>query len=80
MNGNDADEVIREAERTIYHAQWRIWEELVLEHLACTGGLARAPLVPGSDVIAYHADIAPFPRLGPGRAAIGQLARRGHSG
>jgi hypothetical protein len=48
---DDALELIREAERTIYHTQWRIWEELALEHLACTQGLARAPLVPGSDVI-----------------------------
>ncbi|HTQ90842.1 MAG TPA: hypothetical protein VMK84_15270, partial [Streptosporangiaceae bacterium] len=48
---DDALEVIREAERTVYHAQWRIWEELALEHLACTRGLARAPLVPGSDGI-----------------------------
>ena len=44
-------EVIREAERTVYRAQWRIWEELAVEHLACTSGLARAGLVPGSDVI-----------------------------
>jgi len=51
MNGDDTDEVIREAERTVYHAQWRIWEELTLEHLARTRGLARAPLVPGSEVI-----------------------------
>jgi len=51
MDDDDALEVIREAERTVYHAQWRIWEELILEHLACTRGLARAPLVPGSDVI-----------------------------
>jgi hypothetical protein len=50
MNGDDID-VVREAERALYHAQWRIWEELALEHLACTRGLARAPLVPESDVI-----------------------------
>ena len=50
MNGDDID-VVREAERALFHAQWRIWEELALEHLACTRGLARAPLVPGSDVI-----------------------------
>jgi hypothetical protein len=46
-----AIEVVREAERIVYHAQWRAWEELALEHLACTRGLALAPLVPGSDVI-----------------------------
>lgn len=51
MDGDDATNVIGEAERTVYHAQWRIWEELALEYLACTRGLARAPLVPGSDVI-----------------------------
>lgn len=51
MDDDDAFEVIRQAERTVYHAQWRIWEQLALEHLACTRGLARAPLVPGSDVI-----------------------------
>jgi len=51
MNGDDADEVVREAERTVYHTQWRIWEELALEQLAWTAGLARAPLLPGSEVI-----------------------------
>jgi hypothetical protein len=50
MNGDDT-EAVREAERTVYQAQWRIWEELALEHLAYTLGLARAPLVPGSEVI-----------------------------
>lgn len=42
MDGDDATDVIREAERTVYHAQWRIWEELALEYLARTRGLARA--------------------------------------
>jgi len=51
MNGDDAIEVVREAERNLYHAQWRIWEELALGQLARTRCLARAPLVPGSDVI-----------------------------
>ena len=51
MNGDDADEVVREAERAVYHTQWRIWEELALEQLAATEGLRRAPLVPGSEVI-----------------------------
>jgi hypothetical protein len=50
MNGDDT-EAVREAECTIYHAKWGIWEELALEHLACTLGLARAPLVPGAEVI-----------------------------
>jgi hypothetical protein len=48
---DDADEVIREAERAVYHTQWRIWEELALEQLAGTAGLRRVPLVPGSEVI-----------------------------
>jgi hypothetical protein len=52
MNGDDdAVEAIREAERTAYHTQWQIWEELALEQLARTAGLARAPLIPGSEVI-----------------------------
>jgi hypothetical protein len=51
MNGDDAVEVVREAERLVYLTQWRIWEELALEPLARTRGLARAPLMPGSDVI-----------------------------
>ena len=51
MNGDDADDVVREAERTLYHTPWRIWEELALEQLAWTAGLARAPLLPGSEVI-----------------------------
>jgi hypothetical protein len=51
MCGDDAIEAIHEAERTVYHAQWRIWEELALEVLARTRGLARVPLVPGSEVI-----------------------------
>jgi hypothetical protein len=51
MDDDDAAELIREAERTAYHTQWRIWEELALEQLAWTAGLDRAPLVPGSEVI-----------------------------
>jgi hypothetical protein len=51
MNGDDDIDVIREAERTVHRAHWRIWEEMALGHLACTLGLARAPLVPGPDVI-----------------------------
>ncbi len=51
MNGDDAVEVVREAERTVYHTQWRVWEELALEQLAWTAGLARAPLLPGSEAI-----------------------------
>lgn len=48
---DDAAELVREAERTVYHTQWRIWEELALEQLAWTAGLGRAPLVPASEVI-----------------------------
>ena len=51
MNGDDAIEVVREAERNLYHAQWRIWEELALGQLARTRCLARAPLLPGSEAI-----------------------------
>jgi hypothetical protein len=52
MNGDDDTvEVVREAERTVYHTQWRVWEELALEQLAWTAGLARAPLLPGSEAI-----------------------------
>jgi len=47
MNGDDAVEAVR----TAYHTQWRIWEELALEQLARSQGLARLPLVPGSEVI-----------------------------
>jgi hypothetical protein len=51
MTGDAAMEVVREAERTLYHAQWRIWEELALARLAQAPGLECAPLVPDSDVI-----------------------------
>jgi hypothetical protein len=51
MNDDDAADLVREAERTVYHTQWRIWEELALEQLALTAGLARAPLLPGSEAI-----------------------------
>jgi hypothetical protein len=40
MNHDDALEVIRHAERAVYHTQWRIWEELALEQLAL--GVTRA--------------------------------------
>ena len=50
QNGDDAVEAAREAERTVYHTQWRIWEELALEQLARRQGLARLPLVLGSDL------------------------------
>lgn len=50
MYSDDA-EVIGEAERTVYHAQWRIWEGLALEQLARKAGLACAPLVAGWEVI-----------------------------
>jgi hypothetical protein len=45
--GDDVGEVISESGLS----QWRIWEELALEQLAARPGLARAPLVPGSDEI-----------------------------
>jgi hypothetical protein len=40
MNGDDALEAIRYAERVVYHTHGRIWEELALEQLAL--GVARA--------------------------------------
>ena len=46
MNGDDTVEAVCEAERTVYHTQWRIWEELALEQFARSQGLARLPLVP----------------------------------
>lgn len=54
MYGDDALEAleaVREAEYSVYLTQWRAWEELALQWLAVTPGLAYAPLVPGSDVI-----------------------------
>jgi hypothetical protein len=51
VDSNAAAEAVREAERTVYRAQWRVWEELALDHLARTVGLARATRIPGSDVI-----------------------------
>jgi hypothetical protein len=48
---DDAREVIREAERAVYAASWRLREETVLRQLAGTRGLAFAPLMPGTDVI-----------------------------
>lgn len=51
MSCDDAQEVIREAERTVYVAGWRLREETVLELLAGTCGVAVAPLLPGTDVI-----------------------------
>jgi hypothetical protein len=51
VDSNAAAEAVREAERVVCRAQWRVWEELALDHLARTVGLARATLIPGSDVI-----------------------------
>ena len=77
MNGDDADEAVREAERAVYHTQWRIWEELALQQLAATAGLGRAPLVPGSDVIQLvyprPQDLAAGPAPAFDRAGIGVL-------
>jgi hypothetical protein len=47
----DATAVIRQAERIIYQASWRIVEEAALARLAGTCGLRRAPLEPRSDII-----------------------------
>jgi len=51
MNGDDADEVIRQAERVVWAASWHLQEQGTLEQLAGTRGLARARLEPRSDVI-----------------------------
>jgi hypothetical protein len=47
----DALEVIRQAQRIVYAAGWHLREEIVLERLAGTRGVAHAPLEPRSDVI-----------------------------
>ncbi|HUB42877.1 MAG TPA: hypothetical protein VMA72_28820 [Streptosporangiaceae bacterium] len=47
----DAIAVILHAERIIYRAGWRLLEETVLDGLARTRGLHRAPLEPRSEVI-----------------------------
>lgn len=51
MDVDNNAEAIREAERTVYAAGWRLQEEAVARQLAGTTGLARAPLMPGSEVI-----------------------------
>jgi len=51
MHGDDALEVIREAERIVWAAGWHLQEQDVLRQLADTRGLARARLEPRSDVI-----------------------------
>ncbi len=50
MNGDDAVEAVREAERTFYHTQWRIGEELAppLSWGRCAAGpQARFLMPPG---------------------------------
>jgi hypothetical protein len=51
MNGDDALEAIRQAERIVWAASWHLQEQTALEHLAGTCGLARARLEPRSEVI-----------------------------
>jgi len=51
MDSDDTRELIRDAERTVYLARWQLREETALRSLASTRGVARAPLMPGSDVI-----------------------------
>lgn len=46
-----ATEVVREAERTIYRAKWRVMEEGALRLLAGTHGLAYLPVFPGHEVV-----------------------------
>jgi hypothetical protein len=49
--GDDALEVIREAERIVWAASWHLQEQSALGKLARTRGLRRARLEPRSDVI-----------------------------
>ena len=51
MNGEDAAEVIHQAERIVWAAGWHLQEQSALEKLAGTRGLACARLEPRSDVI-----------------------------
>jgi hypothetical protein len=51
MDDDDALEVIRQAERIVWVAGWRLQEQSVLEQLANSRGLACARLEPRSDVI-----------------------------
>ena len=51
MHGDDAQEVIHQAERIVWAAGWRWQETHVLRQLAGTRGLARARLEPRCDTI-----------------------------
>jgi hypothetical protein len=51
MSDDDALHVIREAERIVRAAGWDLQEQVVLERLAGTRGLACARLEPRSEVI-----------------------------
>jgi hypothetical protein len=51
MDDDDPLEAIRQAERIVWAAGWRMQEEDVLRELAGTQGLARARLEPRSDAI-----------------------------
>jgi hypothetical protein len=48
---NDAFEAVRQAERIVRLAGWRIQEQIVLEELAGTRGLVCARLEPRSEII-----------------------------
>jgi hypothetical protein len=47
----NALEAVRQAERIVWAAGWHLQEQNVLEQLAGSRGLARAPLEPRSEVI-----------------------------
>lgn len=49
--GENSFEAVREAERIVWVAGWRLQEEAVLGRLAGTAGLVRARLEPRSEVI-----------------------------
>jgi hypothetical protein len=80
----DALEVIRRAERIVYVAGWRWQEEIVLQRLAGTRGVAHAPLEPRSDVIqlvTYDGEHLGHVRLdgrrGPGERWVAVLKDQG---
>lgn len=51
MIDDDAADAVREAERIIYRAKWRVMEEGALRLLAGTRGIAYLPVFPGHEVV-----------------------------
>jgi hypothetical protein len=80
----DAVEVIVRAQRIVYAAGWRLCEEMALQRLAGTRGIAHTPLEPRSDVIqlvAYDGQHVGHVRLdGPhGRQECWVAVRKGQA-